>query len=207
MTTTEAPEIVAATSALLDLATRSAVRGWTAATSGNFSVRADARRAVMTLSGRDKGALTPADVVVIDVNAPLPPRVSAEAPVHAAIYRGLDDATAVVHVHTIAATVLSRRHERHGHVRVEGLEMLKALRGIETHDARLDLRIYPNTQDMTELARAVERDVALLAPSWAFLLAGHGLYAWGTTPAEAWRHAEALEFLLAVRMHEEGFAR
>jgi methylthioribulose-1-phosphate dehydratase len=81
--------------------------------------------------------------------------------------------------------------------------MLKALRGITTHETKLDLRIYPNTQDMGVLAAEVERDRALLAPSWGFLLAGHGLYAWGTTPAEAWRHAEAIDFLLAVRMAEE----
>jgi methylthioribulose-1-phosphate dehydratase len=29
-----------------------------------------------------------------------------------------------------------------------------------------------------------------------YLLAGHGLYAWGRTPAEARRHLEALEVLL-----------
>ena len=31
-----------------------------------------------------------------------------------------------------------------------------------------------------------------------FLIAGHGLYAWGATLADAWRHLEALEFLLEL---------
>ena len=35
-----------------------------------------------------------------------------------------------------------------------------------------------------------------------FLLAGHGLYAWGATAADARRHVEALEFLLACRLEE-----
>jgi methylthioribulose-1-phosphate dehydratase len=189
--------------ALLALAGRASARGWAVATSGNFSVRLDAGRAVVTVSGRDKGALTPDDVVVVDVNGALPAGASAEAPVHAAIYRGLPGVTALVHVHSLAATVVSRRHAEAGYVRLEGLEMLKALRGIGTHEARVDLRVYANTQDMEALARAVARDADALAPSWGFLLAGHGLYAWGTSPDEAWRHAEALEFLLSVRMHEE----
>ena len=205
--TTDAREIDAAVGALLGLAAKASARGWTVATSGNFSTRVDARRAVVTVSGCDKGALTAADVVVVDVDAPLPARASAEAPVHAAIYRCHADVTALVHVHTLATTVVSRRHEAAGIVRIEGLEMLKALRGVDTHEAWRELRVYANTQDMGALARAVERDWATLAPSWGFLLAGHGLYAWGTSPAEAWRHAEAPEFLLSVRMHEEGSAR
>jgi methylthioribulose-1-phosphate dehydratase len=205
----EAPdsELETATKELIALAAKASARGWTPATSGNFSVRVDARRAVVTLSGRDKGALTAADVVAIDLEAPLPPGVSAEAPVHTAIYRRLGDARAVAHVHSVAATVLSRRHEAAAHIRVDGLEMLKALRGFTTHEARLDLRVYPNTQDMDAFARDVGRDIATLAPGWGLLLAGHGLYAWGTSPAEAWRHAEALDFLLTVRMHEESLPR
>jgi len=200
-------DIDAAVKALIALAAKSSARGYTPATSGNFSVRIDPERAIVTASGRDKGELTADDTILFDVRAPLPPRASAEAPVHAAIYRSFPEVSALVHVHTLAATVLSRRHEKTGSVRIEGLEMLKALRGIATHEATLDLRIYPNTQDMAALAHAVERDRAILAPSWGFLLAAHGLYAWGTTPAEAWRHAEAIDFLLSVRMAEEALPR
>jgi len=189
--------------ALLALAAKASAHGWTAATSGNFSVRLDARRAVVTMSGRDKGVLTPDDVVDVEVDGALPARASAEAPVHAAIYRRLPAVTALGHGHSLAATVVSRRYVEAGYVRLEGLEMLKALRGIATHEARVDIRVYANTQDMEALARVVDRDLEALAPSWGFLLAGHGLYAWGTTAEEAWRHAEALEFLLSVRLHEE----
>ena len=35
-------------------------RGWTPATSSNFSARLDAKHAVITVSGRDKGQLTEA---------------------------------------------------------------------------------------------------------------------------------------------------
>jgi len=205
MTTTDPND--AARTALLLLAAKASARSWTPATSGNLSVRIDARRALVTASGRDKGDLTAGDLVLFDLDRPFPPGASAETPVHAAIYRAFGEVTALVHVHTVAATVLSRRHAVSGRIGVEGVEMLKALRGIRTHEARLDLRVYANTQDMDALAGVVERDAALLAPSWAFLLAGHGIYVWGTTPAEAWRHTEALDFLLTVRMHEEALAR
>ena len=42
---------------------------------------------------------------------------------------------------------------------------------------------------------------AQLSPG--YLIAGHGLYAWGTSPEEAWRHTEALETLLAYQLSYE----
>jgi hypothetical protein len=40
--------------------------GWTPATSSNFSRRLDDRHAAITVSGRDKGRLTEADIMVVD---------------------------------------------------------------------------------------------------------------------------------------------
>ena len=42
-----------------------AARGWTPATSSNFSMRIDGDTAAVTISGRDKGALTSADVMAV----------------------------------------------------------------------------------------------------------------------------------------------
>jgi methylthioribulose-1-phosphate dehydratase len=39
------------------------------------------------------------------------------------------------------------------------------------------------------------------------LLAGHGLYAWGATMADARRHLEGLEFLLACTLEERRLQR
>ena len=41
-------------------------RGWAPATAGNYSIRLDAGHIAITVSGRHKGRLTPADVMVID---------------------------------------------------------------------------------------------------------------------------------------------
>jgi len=40
--------------------------------------------------------------------------------------------------------------------------------------------------------------------SHGFLLAGHGLYAWGKDVAEARRHIEIFEFLLEVILRRHG---
>jgi methylthioribulose-1-phosphate dehydratase len=37
-----------------------------------------------------------------------------------------------------------------------------------------------------------------------FLIAGHGLYTWGSTLAEARRHVEVFEFLFALALRLEG---
>jgi len=41
-------------------------RGWTPATSSNFSLRLDAGHAAITVSGRDKGALGRDDFMAVD---------------------------------------------------------------------------------------------------------------------------------------------
>ena len=61
------------------------------------------------------------------------------------------------------------------------------------------LPVFPNTQDMHELAAWVE--AALDAQClWGYLIDGHGLYAWGRDMAEARRHLEAFEFLLGCEL-------
>jgi methylthioribulose-1-phosphate dehydratase len=36
--------------------------------------------------------------------------------------------------------------------------------------------------------------------AWGYLIAGHGLYAWGRDGAEAMRHLEAIEFMLECEL-------
>jgi len=56
--------------------------------------------------------------------------------------------------------------------------------------------VYGNSQDMMELARQVDSYLAAGPSCPAFILAGHGIYSWGRTVAEARRHSEAMEFLM-----------
>ncbi|HEY1975037.1 MAG TPA: methylthioribulose 1-phosphate dehydratase [Candidatus Baltobacteraceae bacterium] len=188
-------------SELIALGRFAAERGWVPATSGNFSRRLDARHIAVTRSGRDKGALTEADFAVVALDEPLPPGVSAETPLHVARYRRDQAIGAVVHVHSLAATVASRADEAKGAVVLEGFEMHKALDGFTTHESTLRIPIFPNAQDTVELARRIESSLGD-APVPGYLLAGHGIYAWGATVADARRHVEAFDYLLRCSLEE-----
>lgn len=175
-----------------------AARGWTPATSSNFSHRLDDRHAAITVSGRDKGKLRESDIMVVDFDGHAvgsDHRPSAETLLHTQLYRRFADVGCVLHTHSRAQTLASRLFAGSGHVRLEGYELLKAFRGNDTHEAAIEVPVLPNSQDMPTLAAQVD---ALLdaGPMWGYLIDGHGLYAWGRDMAEARRHLEAFEFLL-----------
>ena len=179
-----------------------ASRGWVPATAGNFSRRVDARHAAVTRSGVDKGDLRSEDLAVLALDEPIPAGMSAETPLHLARYRSDPAVGAVFHVHTVAATVLSRLDERAGFVRTEGFEMHKSLSGFATHESVLDIPVFRNHQDTAALAAEIEARLGRAAPVPAYLLAGHGLYAWGATAADTRRHVEGIEFLLTCHLEE-----
>lgn len=177
-------------------------QGWVPATSGNFSVRVDPQTIAITRSGADKGALSATDFVAVTLDRALPDGVSAETPLHVARYRADATIGAVVHVHSVAATVLSRAAERAGELVLDGFEMHKALAGVTTHEGTLRIPIVANAQDTHALAEVVEARLGSLPPVPAYLLAGHGLYVWGATMTDARRHLEGIEFLLRCALEE-----
>jgi methylthioribulose-1-phosphate dehydratase len=177
-------------------------RGWTPATSSNFSHRLDDRHAAITVSGRDKGRLREADIMVVDFDGNAVGsghRPSAETLLHTQLYRRFPEIGCVLHTHSHAQTVASRLYAGQGHVRLEGYELLKAFHGNDTHEAEIQIPVFANTQDMHTLAAQVD---ALLDRQcmWGYLIDGHGLYAWGRDMAEARRHLEAFEFLLECEL-------
>jgi methylthioribulose-1-phosphate dehydratase len=184
-----------------------AAHGWVPATSGNFSCRIDGAHAAVTRSGIDKGNIRPEDLVVVPLAGELPAGVSAETPLHVARYRREAGIGAIVHVHTVAATVLSRADAARGFVELEGFEMHKSLHGVTTHESNLRLPVFANDQDTSRLADRIEGALPVPAPVPGYLLAGHGLYAWGATMADAQRHLEGLEFLLQCSLEERRLRR
>jgi len=184
-----------------------AAHGWVPATSGNFSCRIDGAHAAVTRSGIDKGNIRSEDLVVVPLAGELPAGVSAETPLHVARYRREASIGAIVHVHTVAATVLSRADAARGFVELEGFEMHKSLHGVTTHESNLRLPVFANDQDTSRLADRIEGALPVPAPVPGYLLAGHGLYAWGATMADAQRHLEGLEFLLQCSLEERRLRR
>ena len=181
-----------------------AERQWCLATSGNFSIRAGAAHCVITQSGRQKSTLTVEDLMLCDLRgrpALEGLRPSAETALHTALYRWDPDTGAVLHTHSVTSTVLSRSLD--DDLDLRGFEMQKAMRGVRSHEESLSIALFENTQDMDELAAAVVARLEsrpLSTPG--FLVRGHGLYAWGKDLAEAQRHVEGLEFLLACAWQE-----
>ena len=94
--------------------------GWTPATSSNFSERLDDRHAAITVSGRDKGRLTEADIMVVDFDGNAvgsDHRPSAETLLHTQLYRRFADVGCILHTHSRNQTVASRLFAGAGHVR------------------------------------------------------------------------------------------
>lgn len=176
--------------------------GWTPATSSNFSARLDSRLVAITVSGRDKGKLTEADIMVVDWDGKpvaTEQRPSAETVLHTQLYRRYPEVDVVLHTHSHNQTVASRLFAPAGHIRLQGYELQKAFAGNTTHEGTLDIPVLPNSQDIPALAAKVER-LTYSGPLWGYLIDGHGMYAWGRDMAEARRHLEAFEFLLACEL-------
>jgi methylthioribulose-1-phosphate dehydratase len=188
---------------ILAVGRRLDARGLAPATTGNYSVRLDDGRIAVTVSGRHKGRLGQDDVTQIDLDGQAlyakPP--SAEALLHASVYRLYARVQAVLHVHSMPSITLTRLLPQGSDVVLEGYETLKILPGVTTHDTRVVIPVFENSQDMPALARVVEARLVTLQPApSALLLRGHGVYAWGATVEEAEHVVEALELLMSCEL-------
>lgn len=172
-------------------------KGWAPATGGNMSVRQDARFCLLSESGKDKGNLTQDDFIQVEIassRAPSGRRPSAETALHTLIYRLFPEAGAVLHTHTVNATVLSRV-EKGDALRLTGYEMQKSLAGQRSHLDSVAIPLFDNDQDIDALAQRIEAYAHSNPLRYGFLLRGHGLTCWGQDVGEARRHLEGLEFL------------
>jgi methylthioribulose-1-phosphate dehydratase len=187
--------------ALAAEAARFASFGWMRGTSGNLSmvVSRDPLWLAVTASGLDKGALTHADIALVDATgrpvaeaaaAAAPVRPSAESALHARV-ADITGAGAVVHIHTVAAVVAGRRWPRG--VELSDLEMLKGI-GVAAAGERVRVPVIGNSQDMAELGDRFAAARASRVP--AVVVADHGLYAWGGDLLQARHHTEVVQWLL-----------
>ncbi len=174
---------------------------WMPGTSGNLSIKVSARPLVIavTPSGVDKGDLAPRDIVLsgpkgVVRKAAGGRRPSAETAIHLALYEAFPDCGAVFHVHTVHSTLVATDQLKAGVVTWDGLEMLK---GFETlaPGAAPEIPVFPNIDDLQAFARHVRQQAKRLMRVPGFLIAHHGMTAWGRTAQEAKKHLELIEFL------------
>ncbi len=177
-------------------------RGWSPATSTNYSARIESDLMAISQSGVDKARFTEQHFLQMRISsgelvgASAGLRSSAETGLHLALYRANSDVHAAVHTHTVFNTILSERYLPKGALRLEGYELLKAIDGYTTHESVLDIPVFANTQNIDALAAEFLQRYAQEPQMKAYLIAGHGLYTWGKDIAEAKRQLEALEFLI-----------
>jgi methylthioribulose-1-phosphate dehydratase len=176
-----------------------ATRHWVPATGGNFSVRQTANSALVTASGKDKGELSPQDLLPVSWHGSelscTAGKPSAETALHTCLYQLDTSIKAVLHTHSVSATVFSRLIGAEQYI-FTGYEMQKAISGNLSHDTPCPLAIFDNTQDIPALAEQVRQRWQLSPLNYALLVRGHGLYVWGNSLEQAKRHLEGWEFLI-----------
>lgn len=177
-------------------------RGWSPATSSNYSVRLSTDQVLLTVSGKHKGQLIESDILATDLQAQsLEPnkKPSAEALLHTQLYNWQPSIQAVLHTHSISATVLSRI-EPAAQIEFCDYELQKAIKGISSHEQQLLVPIFANDQDIPRLAAQVQLWLDSHPDCQGYLIRGHGLYTWGASMQDALRQIEAFEFLLECEL-------
>lgn len=178
-------------------------KGWVPATSGNFSVRLPDGTIAITTSGKHKGHLQIDDIMLIDVDANSldGKRPSAETGLHTALYKRYPTVQAILHPHPINAILVSRLFGKR--IVLENYELLKALGDIITHETQVEIPIFANDQKIPRLASVIDNYLDDVDDCYGYIIAGHGLYTWGESVAEALRHLEALDYLFdcELRLH------
>ncbi|MBO1360090.1 methylthioribulose 1-phosphate dehydratase [Acetobacter sacchari] len=196
----EDPAWVAAADAIVRAGRRMDQRGWVPATAGNISVRLADGRIALTRSGGHKGFLNADDVIEVDLQGrPLRDgdRPSAETLLHCQIYGHFPTAGAVLHGHSVAATVLSMATKASA-LYLADYEVQKVFEGQTTHAARVTVPVFDNDQDIAHLSRSVA--LYLDDMKAGYVIRGHGVYVWGPTMDVALARLEGLEFLLACEL-------
>lgn len=178
-------------------------KGWSPATSTNYSVRSEkSEEYIISRSGVDKSKFTLSDLILINADGEVLDnfkgegiKSSAETEIHTALYKRFPEASCVLHTHSLLGTMLSHTQLAEGVLKFEGLEIIKGLSGNETHDMEEILPIVANSQEMPVILNDMEKYFKKYPNLHGFLIAGHGLYTWGKDIPSTKRHIETFEFL------------
>ena len=182
---------------------------WAPAGSGQFSIRSNEDSCLITKAGKDKGELSPQDLLPVSWQQgelSCPGKPSAETALHARLYQLEPNIKAVLHTHSVQATVFSRLITDDSYL-FSGYEMQKAISGHSSHDTPCELAVFDNTQDIPALADQVSQRWQQQPLNWGLLVRGHGLYVWGRSLDEAKRHLEGWEFLINCELERLKLAR
>lgn len=178
-------------------------KGHNPATSGNYSLRAKQNPQVVFISqsGVDKGFFSGENFIEVDkysgkkvgADEHSPKKVSDETDIHLAIYRQTS-ANCVLHSHMLPSLLFADLYPSQDTIELTGLELLKGLSGIKTHEETISIPCFDNSQDIKSLSLEVEK-VLKGSNVHGLILRGHGIYTWGESLDDAKRHLEVFEYI------------
>jgi len=164
--------------------------GFVAAMDGNLSVRLDRERILVTPTCVSKGAMRPADLVVVDAQGKRVAgkrNVTSEIGMHVLIYRMRPDIQAIVHAHPPTATGFAAA----GMALTEPL-VCEVVMGLGC----IPLARY-GTPGTSELASTLEPFV----PDYdAILMSNHGVVTYGDTLEHAYMKMETVEHFAQIAL-------
>lgn len=175
-------------------------KGWCPAKSGNFSARLEDGTIAITVSGKHKGQLQSDDIMLVDaLGNSLDGKVpSAETMLHIQLYQRFSDVNAVLHTHSLNSTLISMQGKKK--ITLKNYELLKVFSGITTHESRVVVPIFANSQNIAQLSENIDDYMDSNDEIYAYLIEGHGLYTWGDSIEESLRYLDALDFLFTCEL-------
>jgi L-fuculose-phosphate aldolase len=165
-------------------------RGFVAAMDGNLSVRLKNDRILVTPTCLSKGAMRPADMVIVDLQGNRVSghrHVTSEVGMHLLVYRLRPDVDAIVHAHPPTATGFA----------AAGIPLTEPL----VCEVVMGLGCIPlaryGTPGTSELAQTLEPYV----PDYdAILMSNHGVVAYGDTLEHAYMKMETVEHFAQIAL-------
>lgn len=179
-------------------------KGWSPATSTNYSFLDEDNAIWVSRSGVDKSQFSENDFITVDSDGIATGdfanvRPSAETLIHCVLYELFPETKVILHSHSVFPVLMSSIHQHE--VIFEGYEVQKGFAGETTHENTLHIPIFDNTQDMVDFAQTLKHNKEKINHH-CFIMRKHGTYAWGRNLFEAKRHLETLEYLSEVSYRE-----
>ena len=186
--------------------------GHNPATSGNYSLRSKTNPdiAFVSESGINKSQFTEDNFLPIFydsrkmhsdyINSGR--KSSDETDIHLSLYQ-VTNANCVLHSHMLDSLLFANLFAGLPHATIEGLELLKGFKGIKSHDIKIHIPCFENTQDIATLAEQIKPAILSQQNCYGLLIRHHGLYVWGSSTEEAQRHLEVFEYIFKYYINSQ----
>ncbi|MBM3431154.1 MAG: methylthioribulose 1-phosphate dehydratase [Bacteroidetes bacterium] len=172
-------------------------KGWSPATSTNYSFKDETGQIWVTKSGIDKSIISVEDFITVSdhgesIGEYSNVKPSAETLIHCVLYELFPETKFILHSHGPFPVLISIKLQNE--FSVEGYEIQKGFPEVSSHVTKTVIPVISNNQDMTYFKQELSYRKSQLNNK-CLIIKKHGTYAWGTTLFEAKRHLETLDYL------------